>query len=126
MNPVAEEVQQPKTSHLLGGKPPWTSACVTDREAAESSSPGLVQVMCVCEALVCVQVNPGRQPGDCVLTQILEQQKELQKTLNLHLGCRAASCKFMLLTARINKGFFIFYVTAVSAFLLLIFVEWSS
>lgn len=119
MGPVAE-VRQPKTSHLLGGNLPRIQPVLP------TESPGLVQLVCVCEALVCVQVNPSIQLGDCVLTLILEQQKELQKTLNLHLGCRVAACKFMLLAARINKGFFIFYVTAVSAFLLLIFVEWSS
>lgn len=79
------------------------------------------------EALLCVQVNTNIQPGDGgVLMLILEQQKELQKTLNLHLGYRGESCKFMLLAARINKGFFFFYVVAVSVFLLLIIAEWSS
>lgn len=77
------------------------------------------------DALLCAQVNTNIQPGD-VLMLILEQQKELQKTLNLHLGCREESCKFMLLAARINKAFFFFYVAAVSVFLLLIFAEWSS
>lgn len=79
------------------------------------------------EALVFAQVNAKTQPQDCgALTLILEQLKELQETLNLQLGCRDKSYKFTLLAARINKAFFIFYVTAVSVFLLIIFVEWNS
>ncbi|TWW82262.1 5-hydroxytryptamine receptor 3A [Takifugu flavidus] len=92
---------------------------------------------CICKASgddhqgevnpVAEEVNTNIQPGDGgVLMLILEQQKELQKTLNLHLGCRGESCKLMLLAARINKAFFFFYVAAVSVFLLLIFAEWSS
>lgn len=57
---------------------------------------------------------------------ILEQLKELQETLNVHLGCRDQSSKFTLLAARINKAFFFSYLTAVSVFLLFIFSEWSS
>ncbi|TNN03225.1 hypothetical protein fugu_000254 [Takifugu bimaculatus] len=92
---------------------------------------------CICKASgddhqgevnpVAEEVNTNIQPGDGgVLMLILEQQKELQKTLNLHLGCRGESCKLMLLAARINKAFFFFYIAAVSVFLLLIFAEWSS
>ncbi|XP_029689206.1 5-hydroxytryptamine receptor 3A-like [Takifugu rubripes] len=92
---------------------------------------------CICKASgddhqgevnpVAEEVNTNIQPGDGgVLMLILEQQKELQKTLNLHLGRRGESCKLMLLAARINKAFFFFYVAAVSVFLLLIFAEWSS
>lgn len=74
-----------------------------------------------------MQVNASIQPGDCsALTLILEQLKELQETLNLKCGCSDKSYKLVLLAARINRGFFIFYVTAVSVFLLLIFIEWSS
>lgn len=79
------------------------------------------------DVLVFVQVNVSTQPGDCSsLTLILEQLKELQETLKLQLGCRNRSYKFALIAGRINKAFFIFYVTAVSVFLLLIFAEWSS
>lgn len=73
-----------------------------------------------------VQVNVNSQPGDSVLTLILEQLKELQETLKLQLGCRNRSYKFALLATRINKAFFVFYFTVVSVFLLLIYAEWSS
>lgn len=74
-----------------------------------------------------VQVNVNNQPGDCgSLTLILEQLKELQETLKLQLGRGNRSYKFALLAARINKTFFVFYVTVVSVFLLLIYAEWSS
>lgn len=57
---------------------------------------------------------------------ILEQLTKLQETMNLQLGCREEGGKIMELAARINKVFFIFYVTTVLAFLLLIFIEWSA
>lgn len=79
------------------------------------------------EAVVCVQASPSMWPGDCgALLLVLEQLKELQGTLKLQLGCRGESCRFTPLAVKINKNFFIFYVTAVSIFLPLIFVEWMS
>lgn len=75
----------------------------------------------------CAQVSASPELGDCsALTLILEQLKELQESVNLQVGCRDQSYKFALLAERINKAFFIFYVTAVSVFLLLLFGEWSS
>uniref|UniRef100_A0A3Q3QS10 Uncharacterized protein n=1 Tax=Monopterus albus TaxID=43700 RepID=A0A3Q3QS10_MONAL len=50
--------------------------------------------------------------------------KELQKTLNLHLGCREERGKFAQWATIINRVFFIFYVTTVSLFLPLIYNEW--
>uniref|UniRef100_A0A3Q3QS11 Uncharacterized protein n=2 Tax=Monopterus albus TaxID=43700 RepID=A0A3Q3QS11_MONAL len=59
-----------------------------------------------------------------VLLLILEELKELQKTLNLHLGCREERGKFAQWATIINRVFFIFYVTTVSLFLPLIYNEW--
>ncbi|XP_054454298.1 5-hydroxytryptamine receptor 3A-like [Anoplopoma fimbria] len=60
------------------------------------------------------------------LLLILEELKELQKTLNLHLSCRHEGGKFGHWATRINRAFFIFYVTTVSLFLSLIFVAWNT
>ncbi|KAM6899094.1 uncharacterized protein PEZ65_020976 [Lycodopsis pacificus] len=60
------------------------------------------------------------------LLLILEQLKELQNTLNLLLGCRQEGGKSGHWAARINRAFFIFYVTTVSLFLSLIFTAWST
>ncbi|KAM8729439.1 5-hydroxytryptamine receptor 3A-like [Acanthopagrus schlegelii] len=61
-----------------------------------------------------------------VLLLILDELKELQKTLNLHFSCRVGEGRSVQWAARINKAFFIFYVTTVSLFLPLIFVEWNT
>ncbi|XP_059180018.1 5-hydroxytryptamine receptor 3A-like [Centropristis striata] len=81
-----------------------------------------------CELLpMAEEVNNSIQAREShVLLRILEELKELQKTLNLHLNCRQEVCKFGRWAARINRAFFIFYVTTVSLFLCLIFIEWNS
>ncbi|XP_039991845.1 5-hydroxytryptamine receptor 3A-like [Xiphias gladius] len=61
-----------------------------------------------------------------VLLLILEELKELQKTLDLHLGSRKEGGRSIQWATRINRGFFIFYVTTVLLFLFLIFNEWNS
>ncbi|KAK9530143.1 hypothetical protein VZT92_011668 [Zoarces viviparus] len=60
------------------------------------------------------------------LVLILEELKELQNTLNLLLGCRQEGGKSGHWAARINRAFFIFYVTTVSLFLSLIFTAWNT
>ncbi|XP_070708439.1 5-hydroxytryptamine receptor 3A-like [Pempheris klunzingeri] len=76
---------------------------------------------------VAEEVNDGIQSGEPhLLLLILEQLKELQKTLNLYLGCREEGGKFVQWATRINNTFFMFYVTTVSLFLPLIFMEWNS
>ncbi|KAM9336929.1 5-hydroxytryptamine receptor 3A-like [Symphorus nematophorus] len=76
---------------------------------------------------VAEEVNNIIQSADSpVLLLILEELKELQKTLNLHLGCRQNGEKSIKWAARINRVFFIFYVTTVSLFLPLIFMEWHT
>ncbi|XP_060884483.1 5-hydroxytryptamine receptor 3A-like [Labrus mixtus] len=71
--------------------------------------------------------NSHIQSGDSqVLLLILEELKELQKTVDLHLSCRLEGGKSSLWAARTNKVFFIFYVTTVSLFLPLIFIAWHT
>ncbi|XP_032359096.1 5-hydroxytryptamine receptor 3A [Etheostoma spectabile] len=73
------------------------------------------------------EVNNSIQPREShVLLLILEELKELQKTLNLHLRCRQKVGKSGHWAAKINRAFFIFYVTIVSLFLTLIFIEWNT
>ncbi|XP_028264063.1 5-hydroxytryptamine receptor 3A-like [Parambassis ranga] len=77
------------------------------------------------------EVNRGLQSAESqVLLLILEELKDLQKTLNLHLswreeeeGGREASVQY---ATRINRAFFIFYIIAVSLFLSLIFMQWNA
>ncbi|XP_065806103.1 5-hydroxytryptamine receptor 3C-like isoform X2 [Labrus bergylta] len=71
--------------------------------------------------------NSRIQSGDSqVLLLILEELKELQKTVDLRLSCRLEGGKSSLWAARINKAFLIFYVTTVSLFLPLIFIAWHT
>ncbi|XP_071319501.1 5-hydroxytryptamine receptor 3A-like [Trachinotus anak] len=73
------------------------------------------------------EVNISAQSGEYhVLLLILEELKELQQTLNLHLSSREARGKSTYWASRINRGFFIFYITTVSLFLSLIFNEWNN
>ncbi|KAM6899197.1 5-hydroxytryptamine receptor 3A-like [Lycodopsis pacificus] len=92
---------------------------------------------CVCKALddekqdellpLAQEVNNSIQSLESnALLLILEQLKELQNTLNLLLGCRQEGGKSGHWAARINRAFFIFYVTTVSLFLSLIFTAWST
>ncbi|XP_037320096.2 5-hydroxytryptamine receptor 3A-like [Pungitius pungitius] len=66
----------------------------------------------------------GRE-GDALLL-ILEQLKEVQNSVDLHLVWRQEGGKFGLLAARIDRSFFIFYITTVSLFLTLIFIAWTT
>ncbi|XP_031171419.1 5-hydroxytryptamine receptor 3A-like [Sander lucioperca] len=76
---------------------------------------------------VAEEVNNSIQPREShVLLLILEELKELQKTLNLHLRCRQEVGKSGHWAAKINRAFFIFYITTVSLFLILIFIEWNT
>uniref|UniRef100_UPI0037E88E41 5-hydroxytryptamine receptor 3A-like n=1 Tax=Semicossyphus pulcher TaxID=241346 RepID=UPI0037E88E41 len=76
---------------------------------------------------VAEEVNSSTQSGDShVLLLILEELKKLQKTVHVHLNCRVQGRSSVLWAARINRAFFIFYITVVSLFLLLIFIEWHT
>ncbi|KAI3365102.1 hypothetical protein L3Q82_010212 [Scortum barcoo] len=73
------------------------------------------------------EIHNSVQPGEShVLLLILEQLKELQKTLNLHFSCRQEGGTSALWATRINKAFFAFYVTTVVLFLSLIYKEWNT
>ncbi|KAK2820594.1 hypothetical protein Q5P01_023553 [Channa striata] len=72
------------------------------------------------------EVDDGVQSGEShVLLLILEELKELQKTLNLHLSSRDEGGRLSHWATRINNAFFIFYVATVSLFLCFIFKEWT-
>ncbi|KAM7381338.1 hypothetical protein PAMA_012273 [Pampus argenteus] len=60
-----------------------------------------------------------------VLLLILEELKELQKTVNLHLSYTEEGAMSSHWATRINRAFFIFYVIVVSTFLSLIYMEWN-
>ncbi|KAK9530156.1 hypothetical protein VZT92_011678 [Zoarces viviparus] len=92
---------------------------------------------CICKASddgkqdellpVAQEVNNSIQSLESnALVLILEELKELQNTLNLLLGCRQEGGKSGHWAARINRAFFIFYVTTVSLFLSLIFTAWNT
>ncbi|XP_077959925.1 uncharacterized protein LOC120819780 [Gasterosteus aculeatus] len=67
------------------------------------------------------EVNNSVQARESdTLLLIMEELKELQNILNLHLVCRHDGGKSGLLAARINRAFFIFYIATVSLFLTLI------
>ncbi|XP_077959432.1 uncharacterized protein LOC144408005 [Gasterosteus aculeatus] len=73
------------------------------------------------------EVNNSVQARESdTLLLILEELKELQNILNLHLVCRQDGGKSGLLAARINRAFFIFYIATVSLFLTLIFIAWTT
>nr|XP_043870276.1 5-hydroxytryptamine receptor 3A-like [Solea senegalensis] len=61
-----------------------------------------------------------------VLLLILKEMKVLQKTINLCLSSRDEGRRPGRWATRINRAFFIFYLTTVSLFLSLIFYEWNS
>lgn len=112
--PVAEEVQH----HIICfsffiTEKTWLSKYLSSR--------------LVTHFLACVQVNSVGQSGDShILLLILEELKELKETVNLHLNYRMDGGKYVLLAARINRVFFIFYVSTVSLFLCFIAIEWHS
>ncbi|XP_053270306.1 5-hydroxytryptamine receptor 3A [Pleuronectes platessa] len=71
---------------------------------------------------ICVQSRESR-----VLLLILDELQELKKTMSLHLSPREeAGGRLFLWATRINRGFFIFYVTTVLLFLSLLFYKWRS
>ncbi|KAE8284220.1 5-hydroxytryptamine receptor 3A [Larimichthys crocea] len=73
------------------------------------------------------EVENSLQSGEShVLLLILKEMKDLQKTLNLHLGFKKEEGKASQWATRINRAFFIFYVTTVSLFIPLIFMEWNT
>ncbi|XP_029977825.1 5-hydroxytryptamine receptor 3A-like [Sphaeramia orbicularis] len=61
-----------------------------------------------------------------VLLLILEELKELQKTLSVHFRDRDDAGHTSAWASRINTGFFFFYIVVVSLFLPLIYNEWKS
>nr|XP_046234039.1 5-hydroxytryptamine receptor 3A-like [Scatophagus argus] len=76
---------------------------------------------------VATEIKSSIQSGEShVLLLILEELKGLQRTLELHLGCGEEQGKSYQWATRINKAFFIFYITTVSVFLLFIFIEWNN
>ncbi|XP_018521203.2 5-hydroxytryptamine receptor 3A-like [Lates calcarifer] len=73
------------------------------------------------------EVNKSIQSQEThVLLLILEELKELQRTLNLHLSSNEEGVKYIHWAKRVNRGFLIFYITSVILFLSLIFNEWNS
>ncbi|TNN52695.1 5-hydroxytryptamine receptor 3A [Liparis tanakae] len=104
---------------------------VTDRNTEERQT----RRLCVCKASdeahelmpVAQEVVNGLQSVEFdALLLILEELKKLKNTLNLHLGCRQRRGKSGQWAARINRAFFIFYVTTVLLFLSLISIAWNS
>ncbi|XP_074519121.1 5-hydroxytryptamine receptor 3A-like [Halichoeres trimaculatus] len=74
---------------------------------------------------VAEEVNGISQSRDShVLLLILGELKEMQ--MNLNLNCRMEGGKSVLLAKRINRAFFIFYVSTVFLFLCFIFIEWHT
>ncbi|XP_078147020.1 5-hydroxytryptamine receptor 3A-like [Centroberyx gerrardi] len=95
-------------------------ACICDVSGGDAS----------CELLpVAEEVGNSRQSGESgVLLLILEELRELQKSLALLLSSKQEAGKtgyWTRVARRINTAFFIFYVIAVSLFLILIFIGWS-
>ncbi|XP_022598034.1 5-hydroxytryptamine receptor 3A-like [Seriola dumerili] len=78
------------------------------------------QTCCSCIS----KVSDGEKRNE--MLPLAEEMKELQQTLNLHLSSREEGGKSNHWATRINRGFFVFYVTTVSLFLSLIFNEWNS
>ncbi|XP_041670770.1 5-hydroxytryptamine receptor 3A-like [Cheilinus undulatus] len=101
-----------------GERPKSCCACICKVSAGEKQN----ELMPVAE-----EANRSIQSGDNhVLLLILEELKELQKSVDLHLNHRVEGGKSVLWAAKINKAFFIFYVITVSLFLPFIFIEWHS
>ncbi|XP_076743953.1 5-hydroxytryptamine receptor 3A-like [Maylandia zebra] len=72
-------------------------------------------------------VNNSNHTGEYnVLVLILEELKELKKSLNLHLSGSEKGGKYVQWAARINRVFFIFYAVTVSLFLSLMYTEWNT
>ncbi|KAM9832033.1 5-hydroxytryptamine receptor 3C-like [Neosynchiropus ocellatus] len=69
-----------------------------------------------------VQVNKE----ESLLVQIMQELQQLQRTVDVHISYREEGRKFFRWARRINQGFFIFYITTVSVFLALIYIEWQS
>uniref|UniRef100_A0A665VH88 Si:dkey-49c17.4 n=1 Tax=Echeneis naucrates TaxID=173247 RepID=A0A665VH88_ECHNA len=78
------------------------------------------------EILPLAKDNRSLQPAESVLLLILGELRKLQETLNLHLNSRETEESSSRWAARINRGFFIFYVTTVSLFVPLIFIQWHN
>ncbi|XP_071319503.1 5-hydroxytryptamine receptor 3A-like isoform X2 [Trachinotus anak] len=63
------------------------------------------------------------------LEKVSDELKEVEKTLTLLLSSRkeeSRSCHWTRVAKRVNRVFFIFYVTVVSVFLIFIFIKWSN
>uniref|UniRef100_UPI003AAF2A9C 5-hydroxytryptamine receptor 3A-like n=1 Tax=Centroberyx gerrardi TaxID=166262 RepID=UPI003AAF2A9C len=94
-------------------------ACICDVSGGDAS----------CELLPVAEEVRIVQSGESgVLLLILEELRELQKSLALLLSSKQEAGKTGYWTRaarRINTAFFIFYVIAVSLFLILIFIGWS-
>ncbi|XP_028331184.1 5-hydroxytryptamine receptor 3A-like isoform X4 [Gouania willdenowi] len=72
------------------------------------------------------EVSSSIQTGEThVLLLILDELKEMQKTLRVHHSCRSKG-KYAMWAARINGAFFFLYVITVSLFLPLLYMEWTS
>ncbi|XP_061612094.1 5-hydroxytryptamine receptor 3A-like isoform X2 [Phyllopteryx taeniolatus] len=61
-----------------------------------------------------------------LLLLVVDELKELQRTLSVHLSCKKDSGKFAHLASKINNVFFFFYLTAVTLFLSLLYLDWKS
>ncbi|XP_026171906.1 5-hydroxytryptamine receptor 3A-like [Mastacembelus armatus] len=74
-----------------------------------------------------LKVNNSIQSEESrVLLLILEELKELQKTLHLHVSCIMEGGASVQWVTRINRAFFIFYIITVSLFLSVLYNEWIS
>ncbi|XP_071400719.1 5-hydroxytryptamine receptor 3A-like [Centroberyx affinis] len=118
-----EDEQDKDKSHNCGREEKIRTlcSCICDVSGGDAS----------CELLpVAEEVGNGRQTGETgVLLLILEELRELQKSLAPLLSSKQEAGKtgyWTRVARRINTAFFIFYVIAVSLFLILIFMGWST
>ncbi|XP_060951351.1 5-hydroxytryptamine receptor 3A-like [Limanda limanda] len=80
------------------------------------------EMLPVAEEVRCVQSRESR-----ILLLILDELQELKKTMSLHLSpMEEGGGRLFLWATRINRAFFVFYVTTVLLFLSLLYYEWKS
>nr|XP_057921562.1 5-hydroxytryptamine receptor 3A-like [Doryrhamphus excisus] len=60
------------------------------------------------------------------LLLVMDELKELQRTLSVQRNCREDRGKAASLVSKINKAFFFFYLVTASLFLLLLYLQWTS
>ncbi|XP_077357801.1 5-hydroxytryptamine receptor 3A-like [Festucalex cinctus] len=73
------------------------------------------------------QVNDGALSAESrLLLLVVDELKELRRTLSVQHSCKEESRKCACLASRINKGFFLVYLAAVVLFLSFLYLEWTS